>query len=228
LEWEKVFISDSRNQAEIHTIIAREGEVLSDPEGLTITLRLKDGSIHRLGKEPGTYHKVDFKTYDLLLNLVTQPKGTKTDEKHPKDMTLPELIRAIRELQAKGAEATTQRIQIHEKFSIPFACLVFGLIAIPLGIQSRVGRGSKSSGFAWAIGVLLIYYLLNNGGNSLARRGVVFLELGVWLANAVFLFLGAYLLVKAANESPVLFFVWLKRGIDRFRPKRREERGTGG
>ena len=35
--------------------------------------------------------------------------------------------------------------------------------------------------------------------------------------------LGVYLLVKAANESPVLLFVWLQRAVERFRPKRGEE-----
>lgn len=228
LRWEKVFISDSRNPAEALTILAREGKVLSDPEGLTITLRLNNGSIHKLGKEPDTYQKIDFNTYDLLLNLQAELKGKKTEEKHPKDMTLTELTRAIRGLRAKGDDAKIQWIQVYEKFSIPFACLVFGLIAIPLGLQSRVGRVSKSSGFAWAIGVLLIYYLLTNVGNSLAERGIILLEAGVWLANGVFFFLGVYLLVKATNESPVLLFVWLQRVIDRLRPKRKEDGGTGG
>ena len=35
--------------------------------------------------------------------------------------------------------------------------------------------------------------------------------------------LGVYLLVKAANESPVLLFVWLHRAVERFRPKSGEE-----
>jgi lipopolysaccharide export LptBFGC system permease protein LptF len=72
-------------------------------------------------------------------------------------------------------------------------------------------------------GVLLVYYLLTNAGTSLAERGVVLLEAGMWSANAVFLTLGVYLLVKAANESPVLLFVWIQRAVERFRPKRGEE-----
>jgi len=228
LRWEKVFISDSRNPAEVLTIFAQEGEVLSDPGALDIILRLKSGSIHKLGKEPNAYQKVNFNTYDLRLHLKTELKGKKADEKHSADMTLTELSRAIRDLQAKGADAKIQWIQVHQKFSIPFACLVFGLIGIPLGLQARVGRGSKSSGFAWAIGVLLIYYLLTNAAKSLAERGVVLLEAGIWSVNAVFVFLGVYLLIKAANESPALLFVWLQRVIDRLRPKGKEEGGTRG
>lgn len=223
LTWEKVFISDSRNPAEVLTIIAREGEVLSDPGTLAITLRLKRGAIHKLGKEPDAYQKIDFSTYDLRLYLKTGLKEKRTEEKHPADMTLAELSRAIQALQAKGSVAKIQWVKVHEKFSIPFACLVFGLIGVPLGLQSRTARGGRFQGFAWAIGVLLVYYLLTNAGTSLAERGVVLLEVGMWSANAVFLTLGVYLLVKAANESPVLLFVWLQRAVERFRPKRGEE-----
>jgi len=226
LAWEKVFISDSRNPAEVLTIIAREGEVLSDPGTLAITLRLKRGAIHKLGKEPDAYQKIDFNTYDLRLHLKTGLKEKRTEEKHPADMTLTELSRAIQALQAKGSAAKIQWVKVHEKFSIPFACLVFGLIGIPLGLQSRVARGGKFQGFAWAIGVLLVYYLLTNAGTSLAERGVVLLEVGMWSANAIFLTLGIYLLVKAANESPVLLFVWLQRALERFRPKRGEKGGA--
>ena len=226
LAWEKVFISDSRNPAEVLTIIAREGEVLSDPGTLAITLRLKRGAIHKLGKEPDAYQKIDFNTYDLRLHLKTGLKEKKTEEKHPADMTLAELSRAIQALQAKGSAAKIQWVKVHEKFSIPFACLVFGLIGIPLGLQSRVARGGKFQGFAWAIGVLLVYYLLTNAGTSLAERGVVLLEVGMWSANAIFLTLGVYLLVKAANESPVLLFVWLQRALERFPPKRGEKGGA--
>jgi len=219
LRWEKVFISDSRNPAEVLTIIAREGEVLSDPATLAITLRLKRGAIHKLGKEPDAYQKIDFSTYDLRLHLKTGLKEKRTEEKHPADMTLAELSRSIQALQARGSAAKIQWVKVHEKFSIPFACLVFGLIGIPLGLQPRVARGSKFQGFAWAIGVLLVYYLLTNAGTSLAERGVVFLEAGMWSANAIFLILGLYLLVKAANESPVLLFVWLQRALERLRSK---------
>jgi lipopolysaccharide export system permease protein len=226
LAWEKVFISDSRNPAEVLTIIAREGEVLSDPGTLAITLRLKRGAIHKLGKEPDAYQKIDFSTYDLRLHLKTGLKEKGTEEKHPADMTLAELSRAIQVLQAKGSAAKIQWVKVHEKFSIPFACLVFGLIGIPLGLQSRVARGGKFQGFAWAIGVLLVYYLLTNAGTSLAERGVVLLEVGMWSANAIFLTLGVYLLVKAANESPVLLFVWLQRAVERLRLKPGEEGGA--
>jgi lipopolysaccharide export system permease protein len=216
-QWENVFISDSRNAAEVHTIIAHQGMVLSDPERLTVTLRLKNGAIHKLGDEPDAYEKMDFNTYDLHLSLKTDWKDKKNDEKHPADMSLSELSKAIQALRLKKADVKPQMIKIHEKFSIPLACLVFGIIGIPLGLQSRASRGGKTIGFAWSIGVLLVYYLLTNAGTSLAERGVLLLEIGMWAANVIFLALGIYMLIKAANESPVLLMVWLSRGMEKLR-----------
>ena len=218
-EWENVFISDSRNAAEVHTIIARDGMVLSDPQRLIVTLRLKEGAIHKLGDQPSGYQKVDFKTYDLRLNLKTGWKDRQAAEKNPADMSLGELAEAVRALRSKNADAKIQMVKIHEKFSVPFACLVLGMIGIPLGIQSRAGRAGKSMGFAWSIGVLLVYYLLTSAGTSLAERGVVLLEVGMWAANGIFLCLGIYLLVKAANESPVLLLVWARKGIKALRER---------
>jgi lipopolysaccharide export system permease protein len=214
-QWENVFISDSRNAAETHTIIARQGMVLSDPHLFIVTLRLKNGAIHKLGDQPNAYEKIDFNTYDLRLDLKTGLKEQKSAEKHPADMSLSELTGAVQALRSKKADFKPQMIKIHEKFSIPFACLVFGIIGIPLGLQSRTSRAGKSIGFAWSIGVLLIYYLLTNAGTSLAERGVILLEVGMWAANAIFLSFGIYLLIKAANESPVLLMVWLSRSIAR-------------
>ena len=217
MQWQNIFISDSRNPAEIYTIIAHEGEVLSDPKALAVTLRLKNGSIHKLGKQPDAYQKIEFNAYDLRLYLKTGLREKKGEEKHPADMTLGELTRAIRILQSKKLDVKPQWVKIHEKFSIPFACILFGMIAVPLGLQSRAARRSKSSGFSWSIGVLLLYYLLTNAGTSLSERGAVPLVAGMWAPNLLFLGLGIYLLVKAANESPVVFLVWIQKGIDRLR-----------
>ncbi|MGA2954334.1 MAG: LPS export ABC transporter permease LptF [Thermodesulfobacteriota bacterium] len=221
--WENIFISDSRNPEEIYTIVAREGEVLSDPQALAVILRLKSGSIHKLGRQPDSYQKTDFNTYDLRLYLKTGLKEKKTEEKNPADMTLNELSQAVQVLQSKRANVKIQWVKIHEKFSIPFACFVFGIIGVPLGVQSRVARGSKSRGFSWSIGVFLVYYLLTNAGASLAERGVVPLEVGMWAPNGIFLVLGIYLLVKSAHESPVRFLVWIQKAVERLRRGRKEQ-----
>lgn len=229
-KWENIFISDARLLEEMHTIIAREGEVLADPTQLTVTLKLRNGSIHKLGKQPEVYQKIDFATYDLRLNLKTGLAKKQDEKKHPADMSLRELLQAIRFWRLKSEEAKILLIKIHEKFTIPFACLVFGLIGIPLGAQSPLGRAGKSLGFSWSVAVILIYYLLTNAGNSLAERGFISVELGLWFPNAFFLGLGIYLLIKSARGAPIFLtaglnqvFGWLSRELkESFPPPERK------
>ncbi len=214
LKWENIFISDSRLPEETHAIVAREGVVLSDPAQLTVTLKLKNGSIHKLGRQPEVYQKIDFATYDLRLSLKTNLIKKQEEKKHPADMTLNELLQAIRFWRLQSEDARILLIKIHEKFTIPFACLVFGLIGIPLGAQSPFGRAAKSLGFSWSVAVILIYYLLANAGNSLAERGLIPVEVGLWFPNAFFLVLGLYLLIKTARGAPIFFIAGLNRVLN--------------
>jgi lipopolysaccharide export system permease protein len=216
-EWENVFICDSRNASETLTIIAPEGIVLSNPQAMTVTLRLKNGVLHRLGDQPNSYQKIDFITYDLRLDMKAAWRDKPDERKNPADMSIRELSRAIQLQRGQQGDANILWVKIHEKFSVPFACLVFGFIAVPLGVQTRGNRSGKSMGFAWSIGVLLIYYLMTNTGTSLAERGAIPLELGMWAPNIIFLGLGFYLLAKAAKESPVFFLVLLNKIIEKTR-----------
>jgi lipopolysaccharide export system permease protein len=216
-QWENVFISDSRSASETVTIVAPVGTVFSDPQAMTVTLRLRNGAMHKLGRKADAYQKIDFNAYDLRLDLKAAWRERPGAKKHPADMTLQELGNAIALLRAQNADTKPQWVKVHEKFSIPFACLVFGLIAVPLGVQARSYRSGKSMGFAWSLGVLLVYYLMTNTGTSLAERGAVLLEIGMWAPNTLLLALGLYLLAKAARESPVFFIVFLNRLVEKIR-----------
>lgn len=90
-------------------------------------------------------------------------------------------------------------VEIHKKFAFPFACLVFGILGLPLGITNR--RGGKSSGFSLSIGIILFYYILINNGEAMAQSGRVSPAVGMWTPNAILLILGIYLLARANREA---------------------------
>jgi lipopolysaccharide export system permease protein len=90
------------------------------------------------------------------------------------------------------------RVEIHKKFAIPFACLVFGILGLPLGITNR--RGGKSSGFSLSIGIILVYYVMINNGEHLAAAGKVSPAVGMWGANVLLLIIGIYLLIRANRD----------------------------
>jgi LPS export ABC transporter permease LptG len=94
-------------------------------------------------------------------------------------------------------------VEIHKKFSIPFACLVFGLFALPLGINNR--RGGKSSGFALSIAVIVVYYILLSNGENAARFGRIPAWLAMWSPNLLLAAAGAFLLFRRNRDKSLLF-----------------------
>lgn len=73
------------------------------------------------------------------------------------------------------------RVELQKRIAIPAACFVFGLIAVPLAIGSRAtGRGR---GFLISVGVIIMYYVILNNGEFLARQGRIPAFAGVWAAN---------------------------------------------
>ncbi|HYO75694.1 MAG TPA: LptF/LptG family permease, partial [Thermoanaerobaculia bacterium] len=120
-----------------------------------------------------------------------------------REMSLRELLDQERTLRRSDAESdrvmrNLARVEIHKKFAIPFACIAFGILGLPLGITNR--RGGKSSGFSLSIAIILFYYILINNGEQLAADGKIPAALGMWGANILLLALGIYLLSRANKD----------------------------
>jgi LPS export ABC transporter permease LptG len=91
------------------------------------------------------------------------------------------------------------KVEMHKMFAIPFACIVFGILGLPLGITNR--RGGKSSGFSLSIAIILIYYVLINNGEHLADTGKIGPAVAMWTPNLALLALGIYLLIRANRDT---------------------------
>ena len=86
------------------------------------------------------------------------------------EMNVRELVEAAKKT-SNRQEYNTARVEIHKKFAIPFACIVFGVLGLPLGITNR--RGGKSSGFSLSIAIIMAYWVMLNNGENLAIAGKV-------------------------------------------------------
>jgi len=91
------------------------------------------------------------------------------------------------------------RVEIHKKFSIPFACVVFVMLGGPLGIRMR--RGGFAN-MAVAVGFFMVYYLLLIGGEQLADRRIVSPILAMWLPNMILGAVGIYFTVSVTGVGP--------------------------
>jgi lipopolysaccharide export system permease protein len=114
-----------------------------------------------------------------------------------------------------GYEKDARRylVEIHKKFSIPFACIVFVFIGAPLGIMAR--RGTFGVGASLSIGFFFVYWACLIGGEKLSDRLFIQPWLGMWIANIVLGLLGAYLTFRTARENPTINWSGLSRLIPR-------------
>lgn len=89
------------------------------------------------------------------------------------------------------------KVRIQEKISLPFVCIVFGLIGAVIGLQPN--HTSRATSFGICVVLIFSYYLLSFLSSSLGIWGILSPFMSAWLPN--FLGLGAaiYLLVKFAK-----------------------------
>ncbi len=105
-------------------------------------------------------------------------------------------------------------VEVHKKYSIPFACIVFVLIGAPLGTMTRKGGFGVAAGIS--LGFFLIYWAFLIGGEKLSDRDLLSPFWGMWSANILLGFLGIILVRKSARERIELNFNFLMKYI----PKR--------
>ena len=195
--WTNVFMADTRNGSQA-IYLAKHGRVLIDRDKRTVEMIFEDGSRHRPDAD-GQYEVFRFERLRLALNpesvfpRVGPPKGDN-------EMTIAELRARAAELEREGISTHNQLMAIHKKFSIPAACLVFGLIGLALGATNR--RDGRLASFVVGIGIIFVYYVVLWIGQAMAKGHLVSPWLAVWLPNFLLGALGA------------LLFAWRKRAAD--------------
>ena len=190
-----VIVHDERDPKAPTTVFAETGALYSDPKTHSMEFQLKNGSIHRT-EANGGYRMVQFQEYILRVALADNaPKGPKKAS----EMTIDELLHPPRGSSDKDVLA--RDLELHSRLALPFSCIVFTFVGVPLGIQNR--RSGKASGFSLSIGVILCYYIALSGFDTLGERGFLPPFLSGWGPNILFLAAGGYLFAKTAAEQPL-------------------------
>jgi lipopolysaccharide export system permease protein len=207
---EGVMISDQRLGSEPTTIIAQRAYLVSDPNALSITLRLEKGSTHMVDKALKNYRKMDFSFYDVKLDLGSSMADGKAKAKSSTEMTVMEIKQRIKASGLKEEDRRELAIELYKKLSIPMSCIVFGILAIPLGIRKH--RTAKSLGFTTGLITILAYYMLRLGGEALVETGRLSVIVGTWLPVVVFGTTGLYLFIMAVREKPYWRPFFIRKG----------------
>ncbi len=157
----------------------------------------KEGKILTLSPS-GSTTSADFDRY--LYPLSPAPLRIARLPKDANNMTVSEAIEAERLLSDAGdrKEARRLRVRIQEKFTVPMACLVFGLIGSSLGAKPN-SRTSRSQGFGISVVLIFVYYVLSFSFSSLGVKGTLAPLIAAWAPVLISLTGGGFLLRQASR-----------------------------
>ena len=144
--------------------------------------------------------------YSLALNL---PDTKRLEEEALVDnrgLSLGQLREQISELKIKGLPTRGLKVELSKKISIPFTCLLFGLLGASLGAHSS--RTGKSGSFAMCVFVIVLYYMGLILTQNMGVIGVLEPYSSVWIPNIILLGITFYIAYKMQKELPFKLTEW--------------------
>jgi lipopolysaccharide export system permease protein len=103
--------------------------------------------------------------------------------------------------QVEMHEKTRDRylVEIHKKFSLAVACVVFVLVGAPIAL--RFPRGGVGLVIGVSLAIFALYYVGLIGGEALADRGIISPFWGMWGANVIIAVLGLVMTARMGREG---------------------------
>jgi len=95
-------------------------------------------------------------------------------------------------------------VEVHKKYSIPFACIIFVLIGAPLGIMAR--KGGLAVGISYSLVFFIIYWAFLIGGETLADKLIISPWVAMWSGNILIGLCGIYFIVRMIRETRFISF----------------------
>ena len=154
---------------------------------------LEEGKVFEITKEKAVSLLFTFDKQALQLNL--NPEEVSRAARTPDEMSLMELFREIRLMKQRGMDVSKLVMILNLRFSIPWACLVLALVGAPPPPPPQ--RSSSGMGLGLSVIIVFVYYVILSFTQSLGDAGYLHPVFAAWIANIVFLIIGAGLTLRA-------------------------------
>ena len=208
--WRGILLADTSNPNETRLTFARTGTFGGDPGRGTMQVTLVEGSTHILSPlQPDKYSYSRFRNTTIPIPLPAPPPRPERADAH--QLSTGDLWSRVQ----SGAAAYEERVEFQRRLALPFACIAFALVGLPLGVSTR--RGGKSMGLVISLLLMLVYYLVFIGGTRIANNAQLPPVLGSWAANLGFMILGAVLLFRSDREYTNKVVDWIGEKVSSLR-----------
>ena len=184
-----------------------------------ISIKQVKKRIENVKKDIGIDSDVNMSLADIIaqIELLKNDSYPKTDEErdYNKDITKSEyeekermrsLNNNVRQFQneftlIENYEKNNNKflVEIHKKFTLAVACVLFTLVGAPLGILVR--KGGMTIASSLSIAFFLIYYILLIWGEQLADRALIDPAIGSWMPNIILFIVGMIILFLSDKKN---------------------------
>ncbi|MEQ9481800.1 LptF/LptG family permease [Coleofasciculus sp. F4-SAH-05] len=156
-----------------------------------------NGTIYLIAPDASYRNIVRFEHQQLQLPRI--PLDLARKDRDYDEMNITQAIERLELERQTGDEDDIRKlkIRISQKFALPFACVVFGLVGGSLG--NRPQRTSKATGFGISVLVIFAYYMLMAIGDALGLSNYLPPLISAWLPNLMGFAVGGFLLIRAAR-----------------------------
>jgi LPS export ABC transporter permease LptG/LPS export ABC transporter permease LptF len=216
--WHKVFIADTTPAGELQQqgknrgegpriIVAREAVPHADAVNNRIILDMRDVRSSETDKDG----KVITTAAPTQLEVLQAQKQEELQlNKSVQEMDTGPLYKRVYRpgKPLSHEEYVDSAIELHQRFALPLACILLGLVGVPLGISSR--KGGRSGAFVITVLIAFIYYLSFITLIGLARKGSLPVPLAVWTPDAVFAVISIVLLSRLEKPGDTDVFRWMQ------------------
>ncbi|MDL2207719.1 LptF/LptG family permease [Desulfovibrio sp. OttesenSCG-928-F20] len=217
-----IFEDETQDNEARLTVLAPEGDIVTDNARGALDFHLRDGRIYRVDKT-GNISILEFEEYKVSLDLTQLFSGVDLGDLKPKEMSW-DILKSM-----SGGNMPDKRLQrkvaveIQKRWSLPVACLVLGVFALPLACAFEGVR--RQLGVILALLMFLLYYAVFSLGLTLGESGRLHPVPSLWFSNLLFALaaiVGLHLAFRERVPS-VIGFTPVRRLLKKFHRFKKDE-----
>ncbi|MEN8188321.1 MAG: LptF/LptG family permease [Thermodesulfobacteriota bacterium] len=199
--WKDVWVSDKRGHYYPTITMAHEGVMRTDLAAMSVTIILKEGTLHRPGKKGSQVVSFDRYQINIPLQVPTVIGKENVAARSSSTLSMAELKASAEEIGPSTPRGRYRLVQYYKRLVLPVGCFILTLLGLPLGLQS--GPGRKAAGLPLGLGFFILYYVGYTLGKTVAEDSNLPVIIPIWAPNLIFL-IGAIILIhRVAREKPL-------------------------
>lgn len=225
-----IFEDSTQDDKSSITVLAPEGEIITDEEKGSLVFNMRNGRIYRVDDDNVSI--LEFGEYIVRLDLTKLFSSVDLGDVKPKEMSWDALVSMHMQKNAPDVRFQNKvEVEIQKRWALPMACLILGVFALPLACAFEGVK--RQLGIVLALVLFLLYYSFFSLGLSMGESGVLPPSIGLWTANVLFAFaavVGLHLTNKERVPAFAGFIFQVKRRfleplLERRREKTADKKG---